>query len=112
MRRITLVIAVLAALVPATPVLAVPGCSAAYDLGTIADTTARVDRRIYNDAEWAEIVALVASVDANGDGLLCSKQFVTNQGRDKQWIGPEDGDISNYVVTQLIDNKSNGHASD
>ena len=48
-------------------------------------------------------------MDANGDGLLCSKQFVTNQGRDKQWIGPEDGDISDYIVTQVTDNKSNGH---
>ncbi len=111
MRRMILAIAVIATLTYATPVLAVPGCGAAYDLLSVAATTARVDDRIYDAAEWVEIVALIASVDENGDGLLCSKQFVTNQGRDKKWIGPEDGDISDYVVTQLMDNKSNGHGS-
>jgi len=109
MRRISVAIAVLAALVFATPALAAPGCGAAYDLLSIDDTIARVDARIYTSAEFAEIEALVAAQDANGDGMLCSKQFVTNQGRDKQWIGPEDGDISDYVVTQVTDNKSNGH---
>jgi hypothetical protein len=111
MRRFLVAVAVLAALVSATPVLAAPGCSAAYDLLSIDDTIDRVDERIYTPAEFAEIEALVASVDANQDGWLCSKQFVTNQGRDKQWIGPEDGDISDYVVTQVNDNKSNGHGS-
>ena len=111
MRRISVAIAVFAALVFATPVLAVPGCGAAYDLLSIEATIDRVDERIYTPTEFAEIEALVASVDENGDNLLCSKQFGTNQGRDKQWIGPEDGDISNYVVTQIIDNKSNGHGT-
>ena len=111
MRRTMVATAFLASLMFSTPVLAVPGCSAAYDLLSVAATTARVDDRIYDAAEWADIVALIASVDANGDGLLCSKQFGPNQGRDKQWIGPEDGDISDYIVTQLIDNKSQGHGS-
>ena len=105
MRRMMVALAVLVALVSATPVLAVPGCGAAYDLLSVAATTARVDPRIYTPAEWTEIEALIASVDANEDGLLCSKQFGTNQGRDKQWIGPEDGDISDYVVTAIMDNK-------
>lgn len=112
MRRIAVLIAAFAALVPVTPVLAAPGCGAGYDLLPINATIDRVDERIYTPAEFDEIEALIASVDENGDGLLCSKQFVTNQGRDKQWIGPEDGDISNYVVTQIIDNKSNGHATE
>ncbi len=111
MRRISVAIAVLAALMYATPALAAPGCGAAYDLLSIDDTIARVDDRIYTPAEFVEIEALVAAQDANGDGLLCSKQFVTNQGRDKQWIGPEDGDISDYVVTAVIDNKAMGRGS-
>ena len=65
MRRIFVAFAILAALVSATPVLAVPGCSAAYDLLSIDDTIARVDTRIYTRG-IAEIEALVASVDANG----------------------------------------------
>jgi hypothetical protein len=111
MRRISVAIAVLSAFVYATPALASPGCGAAYDLLSIDDTIARVDDRIYTSAEFAEIEALVAAQDANGDGLLCSKQFVTNRGRDKQWIGPEDGDISDYVVTAVIDNKAMGRGS-
>ena len=111
MRRISVAIAVLSAFVYATPALASPGCGAAYDLLSIDDTIARVDDRIYTSAEFAEIEALVAAQDANGDGLLCSKQFVTNRGRDKQWIGAEDGDISDYVVTAVIDNKAMGRGS-
>ena len=111
MRRILVALAVLVALMSATPVLAAPGCGEAYDLLSIADTNARVDPRIYTAEEFADIEALVASVDTNGDGLLCSKQSNPNQGRDKQWIGPEDGDISDYIVTQIMDNKAVGRGS-
>ena len=38
----------------------------------------------------------------------CAASSSTNQGRDKQWIGPEDGDISDYVVTQLIRQQGEG----
>jgi hypothetical protein len=111
MRRLRLLIALLAAvacLVPATAVLAAPGCGAGWDLMTVADTVERVDERIYDAAEWAEIVALVESVDENGDGWICSKQFKPNQGQDKQWIGPEDGDIGDYVITTILDNTAKG----
>jgi hypothetical protein len=111
MRRITLSIAVLVALVPATPVLAAPGCGEGWDLMAESATLDRVDERIYTAEEWVDIEALVGSVDKNGDGLLCSRQFKPNQGQDKHWIGPEDGDISDYVVTGIKDNTSNGHGS-
>jgi hypothetical protein len=110
MRRISLlmVIAALAALVPTTPVLAGPGCGGDWDLLTVDATLERVDERIYDATEWAEIEALIRSVDEDGDGLLCSKQFKPNQGQDKHWIGPEDGDISDYVVTGIQDNHPKG----
>jgi hypothetical protein len=111
MRRIPVAIAVLAALVSATPVLAVPGCGAGQDLLSVDATTARVDDRIYNTMEWAELEVLIASVDGNGDGFLCSKQFAPNKGQDKQWIGPEDGPISDYVITLILDNHANGRGS-
>ena len=111
MRRMSLAIAVLAVLVSATPVLAAPGCGEGLDLLSVADTLDRVDERIYDTAEWAEIAALIAAQDANADGLLCSKQFKPNQGQDKQWIGPEDGAISDYVITMLMDNKAVGRGS-
>ena len=62
MRRVRLLIlplAALATLVLATPALAVPGCGAGWDFMTVADTVDRVDQRIYDADEWAEIVALV-----------------------------------------------------
>ena len=111
MRRITLALAVLVALVPATPVLAAPGCGEGWDLMSVSATIDRVDERIYNATEWLEIVALIESADANGDDLLCSKQYKPNQGQDKHWVGPEDGDVTHYVVTGIQDNKSNGHGS-
>lgn len=111
MRRIFALLAMLAALVPVTPVLAVPGCGAGLDTLSVAATIERVDERIYDAAEWLEIEALITSADANGDGVLCSKQFKPNRGQDKQWIGPEDGDISNYVITSILDNHAEGRGS-
>jgi hypothetical protein len=112
MRRIALIMAAIALLVPATPVLAAPGCGEGWDLMSEVATLDRIDERIYTAEEWLEIVALIESVDANGDDLLCSKQWKPNQGQDKKWIGPEDGDITDYVVTGIQDNKSNGHATE
>lgn len=109
MRRIGLAVALVAALVPATAVSAA-GCGADFDLKTIDATLNDVDERIYNATEWLEIVALVESVDANGDGLLCSKQFKPNQGQDKQWIGPEDVGVTDYVITLIGDNKAQGRS--
>jgi hypothetical protein len=111
MRRILVALAVLAALASATPVLAAAGCGAGQDLLSVDATIARVDDRIYNATEWAEIVVLIAAEDGNGDGLLCSKQYAPNRGQDKQWIGPEDGDISDYVITLILDNKAVGRGS-
>ena len=70
-----------------------------------------VDMSTLVEGRRKDVEALVAAQDANGDGLLCSKQFVTNQGRDKQWIGLEDGDISDYIVTAVTDNKAMGRGS-
>lgn len=109
MRRIFVVIAMLAALVPATPVLAA-GCGAGFNLLSIEATLEAVDERIYDATEWAAIEELLAGVDANGDGMLCSKQFKPNQGQDKQWIGPEDVGVTDYVLTLVLDNKAEGRS--
>jgi hypothetical protein len=111
MRRIPVVLAVMALLVSATPALADNGCGAGFDLMSVDDTLARIDDRIYDADEWAALSELIAAQDMNGDGWLCSKQFEPNRGQDKQWIGPEDGDISDYVITLLMDNKSVGRGS-
>jgi hypothetical protein len=111
MRRIPLLLAALALLVSASPALAVNGCGADWDLLSVDATIGRVDPRIYDADEWAAIGELIAAQDGNGDGLLCSKQFKPNQGQDKQWIGPEDGAISDYVITTLMDNKVVGRGS-
>lgn len=111
MRRIPLLLAACALLIGATPALAVNGCGADWDLLSVDATIARVDPRIYDADEWEAIGELIAAQDFNGDGMLCSKQFKPNQGQDKQWIGPEDGDISDYVVTTLMDNKVVGRGS-
>lgn len=111
MRRIPVGLAALAVLVSTTPTLAVNGCGADWDLLSVDATIARVDDRIYDAEEWAAIGELIAAQDFNGDGLLCSKQYKPNRGQDKQWIGPEDGDISDYVVTTLMDNKVVGRGS-
>ena len=111
MRRILVAIAILAALISATPVSAADGCGAGQDRLSVEATVARVDDRIYNATEWAELGELIAAEDGNGDGLLCSKQFAPNRGQDKQWIGPEDGDISDYVITLILDNKAVGRGS-
>jgi hypothetical protein len=111
MRRISLLVAALALLVPATPALAAPGCGQGWDLMSVAATIERVDERIYNAEEWAQIVSLVESVDKNGDDLLCSKQFKPNQGQDKHWIGPEDVGVSDYVVTGIKDNNAKGQGT-
>jgi len=111
MRRMSVAIAVVAVLVSATPVLADPGCGAGQDLRSIDATIARVDDRIYTAAEWAELSVLIAAEDGNGDGLLCSKQYAPNNGQDKQWIGPEDEGVSDYVITLILDNKAVGRGS-
>lgn len=111
MRRIPVVLAALALLVTSTPALAAPGCGAGFDLLSVEDTLGRVDVRIYTAEEWAAVTELIAAQDMNGDGWLCSKQFAPNRGQDKQWIGPEDGAISDYVVTTLMDNKAVGRGS-
>jgi hypothetical protein len=112
MRRIALFMAAFALLVPATPVLAAPGCGEGWDLMSESATLDRIDERIYTSVEWLDIIALVESVDANGDDLLCTRQWKPNQGQDKKWIGPEDTNVTNYVVTGISDNKSNGHESE
>jgi len=100
-----------ALLVSATPALADDGCGAGFDLLSVDHTLARVDTRIYNEEEWAAISELISAEDANGDGWLCSKQYKPNRGQDKQWIGPEDGDISDYVITLILDNTAVGRGS-
>ena len=111
MRRMSVAVAIVAVLVSATPVLADPGCGKGLDRLSVADTIARVDDRIYTAAEWAELGVLIAAEDGNGDGFLCSKAFAPNTGQDKQWIGPEDGDISDYVITLILDNNAVGRGS-
>ena len=113
MRRISLLLAALVSLVPAAPVLAGPGCGADFDLLTVDETIARVDPRIYTPSELDDLAALIASLDAlgNDDGLLCSKQFKPNDGQDKQWIGPEDEGVADYVITMINDNHPKGSKS-
>lgn len=111
MRRIPVVLAALAMLVSATPALADDGCGAGFDLMSVEATLDRVDERIYDAEEWAFLSDLIAAEDMNGDNLLCSKVFAPNHGQDRQWIGPEDGDISDYVITLLMDNKAVGRGS-
>ena len=79
-----------------------------WDLVTVQAAIDQVDERIYTAAELVEIEALVRSVDEDQDGLLCVNQFKPNQGRDKHWIGPEDGEVSGYVVTGVQDNHPKG----
>lgn len=107
MRGLVVFLMTLAALVSATPAWAA-GCGADFELLSIEATLDRVDQRIYDATEWAMIQDLVASVDANGDDLLCSKQLKPNQGRDKHWVGPEDGPVTDYIVTAVYDNRAQG----
>ena len=111
MRRMSVALAILPALLLATPVLAAPGCGAGHDLLSVDATIAAVDDRIYTATEFADLEALIVAQDKNGDELLCTKQFKPNQGQDKQWIGPEDGDISDYVITLILDNNAAGRGS-
>ena len=111
MRRISVAIAVLPALVFATPVLAAPGCGTGHDLMSVDATVAVIDDRIYTSSEFAELTALIEAQDKNSDDLLCTKQFKPNQGQDKQWIGPEDGDIGDYVITLIQDNNAAGRGA-
>lgn len=111
MRRIPLVLAAFALLVSAAPALAANGCGSGFDLKSIDETLERVDDRIYDSEEWTAISALIAAEDTNGDTLLCSKLFAPNRGQDKQWIGPEDGTISDYVITLIMDNRAVGRGS-
>ena len=95
--------------VPASATAApVAGCGEGFDLLTVADTINNVDRRIFDDAEWAAIQALMAGADLNGDGWLCSKHYKPNQGRDKKLIGPEDGNITDYIICLFMDNNARG----
>ena len=112
MRRILITSGVLGVLAlailgSATPAEAA-GCGEGFDLLTIAATINNVDHRIYNDAEWQDLQARIASADENGDGWLCSKHYKPNQGQDKHWIGPEDVGITNYVICLIMDNKAKG----
>lgn len=111
MRRISLALALVAVLASATPVLADPGCGAGFVLESVDGTLGRVDDRIYTADEWEQIEALVRAEDTNGDGLLCWKHFKPNQGQDKQWIGPEDEGVTDYVITLILDNAAVGRGS-
>ena len=102
-----LAVLVLAILASATPASAA-GCGEGFDLLTVSATINSVDHRIFNAAEWQDVQARIASADVNGDGLLCSMHFKPNQGQDKQWIGPEDGDITDYIICLITDNKAKG----
>jgi len=86
----------------------VAGCGAGFDLLTVAETINNVDRRIFDDAEWADLQVRMASADLNGDGWLCSKHFKPNQGRDKKLIGPEDVDVTDYIICLFMDNNARG----
>ena len=108
MRRVVVLLVALAALASAGPAWAAAGCGAGFDLLSVEGTIDRIDERIYDATEWAEIEAIWASLDANGDGLLCSKQFKPNQGQDKFWVGPEDGLVTDYVITLGMDNEARG----
>ena len=98
---------VLAILGSATPASAA-GCGEGFDLLTVAATINSVDKRIFDAAEWQALQARMASADANGDGLLCSKHYKPNQGQDKQWIGPEDVGVTDYIICLFMDNNAKG----
>jgi hypothetical protein len=110
MRRVVVLLVALAALASAGPAWAADGCGADFQLLSVQATIELIDDRIYNATEWAEIQAFVASLDANGEGLLCAKQFKPNQGQDKHWAGPEDGVVTDYVITLFLDNTARGRA--
>lgn len=101
---VTIVVAVIT--MPATVWAAghaTDGCAASFTPLSIADTLKKVDRRIYpEEDQWAEVIRIVEAQDANGDDVLCVKQFKPNQGQDKHW-GAED-----YVITQVFDNLAKG----
>ena len=102
-----LAVLVLAILGSATPASA-SGCGEGFDLLTVDATINSVDRRIFDDAEWLDLQARMRSADANGDGLLCSKHYKPNLGQDKHWIGPEDGDVTDYIICLFMDNNAKG----
>lgn len=79
------------------------GCPASFTPLSIADTLVAVDERIYpTEEQWAEVIRAVEGQDANGDGVLCIKQFKPNKGQDKHWGAPD------YVITQVFDNIAKG----
>ena len=102
-----LAVLALAILGSATPASAA-GCGEGFDLLTVAATINNVDHRIFNATEWQDVQARIASADENGDGLLCSKHYKPNQGRDKHLIGPEDVGVTDYVICLFMDNNANG----
>ena len=108
MRRVVVLSVALAALASAGPAWAADGCGAGFQLLSVEATIDRIDERIYDATEWAEIQDIWTALDANGDGLLCSKQFKPNQGQDKFWVGPEDGVVTDYVITLGMDNMAVG----
>lgn len=110
MRRVVVMLVALLALATAGPAWAADGCGADFQLLSIEATIELIDDRIYDATEWVEIQAFVASFDANGDGLLCAKQFKPNQGQDKHWAGPEDGVVTDYVITLFLDNHARGRS--
>ena len=113
MRRLLMTLGFIAVgVLLAVPASATPapeaGCGADFDLLTVADTINNVDRRIFDDAEWAALQLVMASADLNGDGWLCSKHYKPNQGRDKHLIGPEDVGVTDYVICLFMDNNARG----
>jgi hypothetical protein len=80
----------------------VAGCPASFNLSAVDDAIDAVDRRIYDDDTWSELIPVIAALDENGDGLLCWRHWGTNSGRDKKWGEDE------YIVTLIGDNTRAG----
>ena len=108
MKRLFVVSAVIgtAVLGSASQVGATPGiggCGAMYMTLSVPEALDVIDWRPYTEAEMLEIATLVDEfVDANGDDVVCVKQYAANPGQDNKWGFPD------YVITKLSDNKSQG----
>ena len=99
----------LATFVLGSPVSAadpVARCGNGNELVTIEEGLDMIDWRIYDAAQEAELRELFPTiVDTNGDGWWCAKQYGPSVGISNKWT---DGEITDYRVTRLTDNKSNG----
>ncbi len=102
--RVVLVGAVVVLAMPATASAGEPaaGCPTGKELLSIEATLNLVDDRIYSPGDWPFVVEAVGGVDANGDGLLCIKQYKPNKGQDKHW------GATDYIISQISDNNSVG----